>query len=186
MLLLLALLSIPAGPPVDIDGVIAPAEWSGAAAADIAVAPGWTVHIMLQHDVKYLYLAFTHLRHGGAERYPEIMVDPRNAGGDTWQSGQWWLHSSYNLCEGNGAFNVYERDGVFQCAQTKPGWGANHFPLTGDGVMEIRIALDKVGLAPGRPFGLALDVTDTKTNWALWPPGAALARPGSWGRAQLQ
>jgi hypothetical protein len=57
---------------------------------------------------------------------------------------------------------------------------------TGDGVMEIRIALDKVGLRSGRPFGLALDVTDTKTAWALWPAGAALGRPASWGRAVLR
>jgi len=53
--------------------------------------------------------------------------------------------------------------------------------------MEIRIALSKLSPmpGPGKPFGLALDVTDTQAAWSFWPAGAALARPGSWGRAVL-
>jgi hypothetical protein len=91
----LALLSIPAGQAVTIDGVITPGEWTNAASADIAVAPDWSVHVMMRHDDQYLYLAFAHLRHGGAERYPEILIDPAITGGDAWKPGQWWLHGRW-------------------------------------------------------------------------------------------
>jgi len=53
--------------------------------------------------------------------------------------------------------------------------------------MEIRIALSTLAPVPrpGKLFGLALDVTDTKTSWSFWPAGAALQRPASWGKAML-
>jgi hypothetical protein len=173
-LLVGAVLSIPAGP-------------ARPATVDIPVAADWTVHVMLWHDDRYLYARFSHLRHGGQERYPELLFDPALAGGDAWHHGQWWLHSSYNLCEGDGAYNVYDINGVFQCAKTKPGFAANHFPLIGDGVMDIRIALDKFdpALGLGREFGFALDVTDTHSAWAFWPVDATLQRPATWGRAVL-
>jgi hypothetical protein len=170
MMIWLALLAIPS---------------HGTVSADITVTPQWTVTAELHHDDRYLYIHFRHLKHDGQERYPEILVDPSLLGGDSWRPGQWWLHSSYNLCEGNGAYNVYEINGVFQCAKTKPGFEANHFPLTGDGVMDVKIALDKLGVVTGRPFGFALDATDTHDAWAFWPDGAVLARPQTWGQAVL-
>jgi hypothetical protein len=159
-----------------------------AVALDIAVSADWSVHVLVRHDERYLYLTFSHLRKNGKERYPEILVDPALAGGDAWSHGQWWLHSSYNLCEADGAYNVYNVNGVFQCAKTKSGFVANHFPLTGDGVMEIRIALDKFSpaLKPGQTFGLALDVTDTQSAWSYWPTDATLTRPSTWARAMLR
>jgi hypothetical protein len=59
--------------------------------------------------------------------------------------------------------------------------------VPGDGVMEIRIALSTLSPppSPGKVFGLALDVTDTKASWSFWPAGAALERPASWGKAML-
>src|SRR5579862_5486778 len=157
----------------------------GAVQVDIAVTPRWTVSAQMRHDDRYLYVRFTHLRHDGQERYPEMLFDPALARGDRWQIGQWWLHSLYNLCEGNGAYNVYTINGVFQCAKTKPGFEANHFPLTGDGVMDVKIGLDKLGLVAGHEFGFALDVTDTHEAWTFWPESAALARPATWARAIL-
>jgi hypothetical protein len=48
-----------------------------------------------------------------------------------------------------------------------------------DGVMEIRIALARLGplRRAGQMFGLALDVTDTQTSWAFWPRASEIARP---------
>lgn len=154
---------------------------------DIPVDAGWTVAVDIRHDTDTLFLVFSQLRHGAMERYPELLIDPANVGGDRWSPGQWWLHSSYNLCEGDGAFNVYERDQVFQCAKTKAGWASNHFPLTGDGRMTITVALSKFrpALRRDRRFGFALDVTDTKASWTFWPAHATMARPASWGQAAL-
>src|SRR5579864_6914141 len=63
--------NIPTGPAVTLDSVISPGEWDHAAKVQIAVATDWTVTALLQHDDKNLYVAFTNLRHAGAERYPE-------------------------------------------------------------------------------------------------------------------
>src|SRR2546425_2581510 len=93
-------------------------------------------------------------KHGEEEQYPELLFDPQNLKSTKWQTGQWWLHSSYNLCEGNGKFNVYTRNGTFQCAKRKRGWRSDHFPLRTMDVMTIQVALSKIGLAPGRQFGV--------------------------------
>jgi hypothetical protein len=183
----LARLEIPPGRPITVDGVLSPGEWDDAVAVDIAVSSDWVVRVLVKHDTSNLCFAFTHLRHAGAERYPEVLLDPASARGNAWRPGQLWLHSSYNLCEGEGVFNLYRRNGVFLCAQTKSGWEANHFPLSGDGVMEIRIARGQLAppLRAGQVFGLALDLTDTHSSLAFWPSGAELARPSSWGGAVL-
>jgi hypothetical protein len=151
----------------------------------INVAAGWIVRVRCSHDGRELTCRIDNLRKAGAERFPELMVDPQDERTSRWRKGQWWLHSSYNLCEGNGEFNAYKRDGVFQCAQEKPGWKANHFPLKEGEPMEIRVTLAKLGLATGRRFGLAFDVTDTQSHWSFWPTKANLASPASWAQAEL-
>jgi hypothetical protein len=151
----------------------------------INVATGWLVRIRCSHDRRELTCRIDNLAAAGVERFPELMVDPQDEGTRRWRKGQWWLHSSYNLCEGNGEFNVYERDGVFQCSQEKPGWNANHFPLKQGEAMVIHITLSKLGLAPGRRFRLAFDVTDTQSHWSFWPTNAKLASPATWAQAEL-
>jgi hypothetical protein len=127
----------------------------------------------------------SHLRHGKEERYPELLIDPQDLKSSTWQPGQWWFHSSYNLCEGNGEFNVYSRNGMFQCTKQKQGWRSNHFPLKSSGTITIHIALSKIGLRPGDHFGFAVDVTDTKSEWHFWPADADLDSPRTWATAEL-
>jgi hypothetical protein len=151
----------------------------------INVATGWIVRAHCSHDRREMTCRFDNLKKAGAERFPELMIDPQDAETSGWQKGQWWLHSSYNLCEGNGEFNVYERDGVFQCSREKPGWKANHFPLKEGEAMVIRITLAKLGLAPGRRFGLAFDVTDTQSHWSFWPINTTLTSPATWAQAEL-
>src|SRR5215472_3779237 len=70
----LTVVEIPAGRPVQVDGVLAAGEWDDAAALAIPIAPGWDVRVLLKHDAGNLYFAFTHLRHAGAERYPEVLL----------------------------------------------------------------------------------------------------------------
>jgi hypothetical protein len=54
-----------------------------------------------------------------------------------------------------------------------------------DGISEIAISLSKLHIAAGKPFGLALDITDTKTEWHFWPESARLNMPMSWQTAVL-
>jgi hypothetical protein len=179
---------VPVGRSITVDGKLAPGEWSDAASMSIEVSPGWRVRLLFKHDAANLYFAFIHLVRGKEMRFPELLLDPRQQRSDSWQPGEWWLHSSFNLCEGNGNYNVYNRNGIFQCAKTKDGWSANHFPLGPDGVMEIEVSLAKLGLksAHGARLGFSIDLTDTQKNWVFWPVGAQLARPSTWGQAILQ
>lgn len=154
----------------------------------IEAAPGWRVRVLFKHDAMNLYFAFTHLTRGKEMRFPELLLDPGEQRSNAWQPGEWWLHSSFNLCEGNGEYNVYNRKGAFQCAKTKEGWSANHFPLTSRNVMEIQLSLAKLGLksAHGTRLGLSIDLTDTQKSWRFWPADAQLAHPSTWGEAILQ
>jgi hypothetical protein len=180
-------LVIPAGRSITVDGKLAPGEWSDAGSMFIEVAPGWRVRVLFKHDEANLYFAFIHLTRGKEMRFPELLLDPREQHSDSWQPDEWWLHSSFNLCEGNGAYNLYTLNGVFQCAKTKQGWSANHFPLAA-GVMEIQVSVAKLRLksAHGARLGFSFDLTDTQKNWVFWPAGAQLDRPSTWGEAVLQ
>jgi len=155
------------------------------AEVSITVSPGWIIRFQCNHDEQELICRIDNLKNGKAERFPEILVDSQNGRSERWQKGQWWLHASYNLCEGDGEFNVYNRDGVFQCAKQKPGWKANTFPLKQNEPMEIRISLKKLHLVPGQRFGLAFDVTDTQSHWDFWPTTATLESPATWAQAEL-
>jgi hypothetical protein len=183
-----AQINIPAGRPITVDGKLTRGEWTDAASMSIDVSSAWRVRVLFKHDAANLYFAFTNLTRGKDMRFPELLLDPREQRGDSWQPGEWWLHSSFNLCEGNGEYNVYNRRGVFLCAKTKEGWSANHFPLAPGGVMEIQVSLAKLGLksARGARLGFSIDLTDTQKNWLLWPVGAQLNRPSTWGEAILQ
>ncbi len=101
---------------------------------------------------------------------------------DHWhgRKGQWWLHVSNNLCEGNGAPNAYETKGKFQCAHRKPGWVGNNPPDKQIELIEVKISFAKLGLeyAPGMKIGLAFDVTDAngkaEQKAYSWPAGAKI------------
>jgi hypothetical protein len=174
-------LSIPHAGAVAVDGTLSPGEWDRAAEMQITVAPDWIVKVLLQHDEKNLYVAFTNLRHNGAERYPEVLLDPGNQKPLLWHEGQqWWLHASYNLCESDTRPNAYAT-----CTPSKSGWSATRFPLKGS-VSEMAISLVYVHLLGEKPFGIALDVTDTKKQWSFWPNHAKLEFPSSWQTAKLQ
>ncbi len=184
------LVRIPLGNATNIDGVLKPGEWRRAAEVAIHVEPGWTVKVLLKHDAQNLYFAFDGVEHAGKRMFPEIMLDPQRRGGEKWSPGQWWLHVSNNLCEGNGEYNVYERGGAFQCAHTKPGWEGNNPPRPGE-VIEIRVSFAKIGVvsASGKTIGLALDVTDATGSrdqvYRYWPEDAQIAKPISWGSATI-
>jgi hypothetical protein len=188
---------IPTGRSVQVDGILASDEWTGAATVEIPVEPDWTIRVLSQHDSSSLYFAFVNLKHADRRLFPEVLVNTGGLQERSWSPGQWWLHASYNLCEGHGAFNVYRRDGVFQCSHTKDGWTANNPPSKDGGVVEFQVAFSKLQLEPlslskgdARSFGIAFDVTDATGNstqlWKFWPATAKLEVPGTWGEARLK
>jgi len=181
-------IEIPFGPPVVIDGAISPGEWEGAGFVQIVIKPGWTVRVFYKHDATNLYFAFEGLKHGGEERYPEVLIASRQQKSNSWESGDLWFHASYNLCEGNGKYGVYYRDTIFQCSLTKPGWLANLFPLAQNQVVEFQISLSKLNaeIKPENLVRIAFAVTDTRQKWNLWPPGANLQKPNTWGEALIK
>jgi hypothetical protein len=54
-------------------------------------------------------------------------------------------------------------------------------------MVEFQISLSKLN-ASSKPESLvriAFDVTDTRQKWDLWPPGANLQKPTTWGEALI-
>jgi hypothetical protein len=183
---------IPSGVAIAADGVKSGGEWDDAAMTQFAVAPGWNVRVFAKHDAQNIYFDFEGVTHGASRLFPEVLVDPRNTKSVAWQKGQWWLHVSNNLCEGNGAQNVYERKGKTLCGRRKSGWDANNPPDAGTEIIEVKISFAKLGVAysAGMKIGLAFDMTDAtgkadqKTYY--WPASAKIDSPKTWGVAVLE
>lgn len=185
-------LRIRRGKPIVVDGAIQPGEWDDADRLHLQVAKDWVVEVRYKHDGTNFVLAFSGLTKAGRDparpdsRFPELLIDPQNGKSAAWQKGQWWLHTSFNDCEGNGEPNVYRRDGKFMCAKEKPGWQANNFPLEIPGIVEMQVSFEKLGIQPGgKAIGLALNVTDTSAIWTFWPERARLESPATWGEAVI-
>lgn len=175
-----------------VDGAKSPAEWDDASMTQFAVAPGWNVRVFAKHDAQYLYFDFEGVTHAGSRLFPEILLDPRGTQSPAWQKGEWWLHVSNNLCEGNGAPNVYETKDKFQCARRKAGWDGNNPPEDHTELIEIKISFAKLRVAytPGMKMGLAFDVTDASgkadQKAYFWPAGAKIDSPKTWGIAVVE
>jgi len=138
-----------------------------------------------------LCFAFEGVKHAGERLFPEIFVDPQDRKSSRWQKGQWWLHISYNLCEGDGEPNVYEKNGVFQCAHQKEGWAGTNPPTENMQIIKVKVSFSKLGIspAPGRHLGLAFSVTnatgDERQKWFFWPFTGNANSPQTWGDAVL-
>lgn len=180
-------LRIPRGKAVNVDGKVATGEWDGAESVQIAVGPDWKIQVRFKHDNENLYFLFEGVRHGSRRLFPEIFIDPRNLKSTGWEKGRWWLHVSYNLCEGDGKPNVYTKAGVFQCAHQKSGWDGNNQPEAETQDPEIRVSFSNIRIMPTSEFrlGLALAVTDATGDahqkCFSWPPKADIKVPRTWG-----
>lgn len=173
--------SIPSGSTPVVDGVIKADEWTDAAFAFIDVEKGWRIKVFYKRDASSLFFAFSGLKNNGKERYPEIMIDAKCDRGEEWTGDDWWLHVSYNDCEGKGRYNVWN------CTPTKPGWTANNFPIPEPGIVEAQVSYEKLGIAPDttKEIGLAFNVTDTRSAYDFWPASARLKNPSSWAVVRL-
>jgi len=185
-------LRIPAGQPVVVDGVLGDADWKRSAKAVIDAGPDWKILVRGKHDAKNLYLVFTGVKHGEQRLFPEVLVDTTSRRPRKWERGVFWFHLSNNLCEGDGEHDVYQRNGVFQCAHTKPGWDGNNSPAKDSDVVEVRISFDKLRIAyhSGLKLGLSLEVTnasgDASQTWSFWLRSATLNDPSTWALVVLE
>lgn len=183
---------IPRGRAILVDGLKTAGEWNDATMTQFSVASGWNIRVFAKHDEENLYFDFEGVTHGDKRLFPEILLDPRNLKSAEWQKGQWWLHVSNNLCEGNGAPNIYEKHGKFQCAHSKPGWDGNNPADAHTELIEIKISFAKLGIrfTPGIKLGLAFDVTDatgkSDQKSYFWPATAKSESPKTWGIATIE
>jgi hypothetical protein len=175
-------IDIPLGDKPEIDGIFDNDEWDDAAQSNIYVQTDWTVTVFYKHSDTSLYFAFTDIKGVFGERYPDVMLDISNDKTTKWNLNDWWLHASYNDCEANGTYNVWS-----SCQPTHTGWCANNFPLSAPGIIEMEISYKKIGLAPqsGDTIGLALEVSDTYTDYHYFPATASIHSPSTWGNAVL-
>lgn len=183
---------IPSGVAIAVDGVKSGGEWDDASMTQFTVAPGWNVRVFAKHDAQNIYFDFEGVTHARSRLFPEILVDPRNTKSVEWQKGQWWLHVSNNLCEGNDALNVYEKKGKSVCTHRKPGWDGNNPPEDHTEIIEVKISFAKLGVvySPRMKIGLAFDVTDAtgkaEQKSYYWPASAKIDSPKTWGVAVLE
>jgi hypothetical protein len=185
------LIRIPSGSAIVVDGKISLNKWRDSKFVRLPVAKNWTIRVRFKHDAENIYFEFEGVKRGAERLFPEILIDPNNRKSEAWEPGEWWLHVSHNLCEGNGEPNVYTKNGVFQCGHTRPGWAGNNPPVAETDIVEVRVSFAKLGLnvKAGTRFGIAFDMTDAtgdeKQRWFFWPRGARLESPKSWGIAVL-
>jgi hypothetical protein len=172
----------PTGKPSVIDGILEPGEWNDAAKAVINVEDDWKITVFFKKDSSNFYFCFTDLQYEDKELYPEVLLDIDSDRSLEWNKDDWWFHASYNDCEGEGKFNVWN------CTKSKEGWNANNFPLDSGAVVEFQISFEKVKFDPvqNQTIGLAFNVTDTAELYYFWPSEATLESPETWSVIQIQ
>jgi hypothetical protein len=178
---------VPSGSPVIVDGRIETGEWDDALRLPLT-AGKLTASVWLKHDGKNLLFRFSIEENPDRWLYcfPEIAIDPRLDGGDSWQADDHWFHLSATDCH-----SVGKREDYSGCrVETREWQGVPNYPQ-GDAQVEIRefeisIPLAFAGLEAGKEFAispaLAIAMPERRTSW---PSGANFDRPASWGRASL-
>lgn len=167
-------LEIKRGAAPTLDGKIAENEWTDGGTATIMVQPDWPVKVHYKHDGANVHFAFANVKKGAEERFPEVLVDLKRDGsmGETK-----WFHASYRDCQADGKVNDWA-----SCKPEQEGWAANNYPVADGGVIEMTLSFTRLGITPGKEFGLAIHLTDSKVEGAFWPVKAKLQEPSAWGR----
>lgn len=179
-------LTIPRGKGVVIDGVITGEEWGDARKIEIVMTDRENVQVWAKHDQSNLLLMFD-LPESKVDRvvFPEVLIDAHNDKSDAWTDDDWWFHVSGTDCSSKGKARNYDNARVEQ----EDWFAVPNFPTEKPGVLdviEIAIPFAKVGIEPGKQFGFAVLVTNTKDISAYWPWKAELARPLTWSIAVMK
>jgi hypothetical protein len=159
---------IRSGTSVAVDGINSEGEWTDADSVIIHGSLPVTVHF--KHDGANLLFAFTGFSRR-ITRVPEVLIDVDNTKGLFWEQNHWWFHASGSDCWSAGRYNAYDT-----CVRETVE------------MFELSIPLETIGLTAGSNtvVGIAFDVTDTSREWDMWPTGAQLGVPRSWGEAVIE
>jgi len=173
---------IPYGTTPAIDGVLSETEWDDAECAIINVQANWPVTVYYKHNDSALFFCYSGLVGMFGQRYPDVMLDINNDKSADWMPDDWWLHASYNDCEGNGIYNDWT-----SCIPSHPGWTANNFPLSEPGIVEMGISYSKIGLSfmCEDTLGISFEVSDTYTDYHYYPVNATIGNPSTWANGIL-
>ena len=152
-----------------------------AATLPLVVEPGWTSTVSYKHDGEKLVFTFDALGTDPNFRYPEVMIDAKQDGGLVWGEDDWWFHASFRDCWSSGKYNDYK-----SCVNEAPSWSANNYTDQTKAPASIEIAIPVATIGSPKAIGIALDLTDTQTKYAMWPAGAQLAVPATWGTARIE
>lgn len=172
---------IPSGSEVVIDGKMDRGEWDDALPHRIT-SSGRTILFRIKHDAASLLIGVELKNSGsGPVRFPEILIDPRNDKSYLWQQDDWWFHVSATDCFHQGNHSEYttcETDHAEWDALPNFSTSASDPPVDS---IEIRIPFETLGITLLDTIGLSFDVTNTFNAWELWPDGASLDHPDTWG-----
>jgi hypothetical protein len=173
-------ITIAPGSTVQIDGTMTGGEWDDAGSMHIRVSAVYSIEVRFKHDGESLLFAFSGFQ-PSPTRVPEVLLDVSNEKPFVWTTHQWWFHASGNDCWSQGRYNAWDT-----CVPESLEWEANNPPWPAD-AFEMRIPLETLGLVleEWTTIGISLNVTDTDRKWNMWPSGAQLGIPKSWGEAVI-
>jgi hypothetical protein len=173
-------ITIPDGAAPELDGRIAPNEWSDGGKQTIFIGD-MAVPVYFKHDAANLYAAFAGLDQGEAALFPELIVDTGFDSNLAWNDNDFWFHVSTNACQGVGPAALWQ-----QCGPAD-GWLATDFLLS-TAVIEMQIPYEMLGIQPGteQVIGIswgvmALTAADQEVR-VFWPETAVIDQPATWAR----
>jgi hypothetical protein len=185
-----ALLRVPRGTPVTIDGVMEPSEWTDADVVEFGIDDVVDVTVQLKHDGTSLLLAFVYDRttgEGGC--HPELYIDADNDKSSQWRTDDWWFHVSATDCDARGTYDP----GSGACRLEQPDWEAVRNPPPPEfapvDTVEVRIPFTKIGVSVGKRIGIAFNVhhhDGDDLREGFWPRLAVMAQPATWGSADIR
>ena len=163
-------------------------EWIDAWALGIPIGDGRTATVRVKHDGDALLFAFEGLS-DSPFLVPEVLLDLDNDKAAGWGSDDWWFHASFTDCSKRAGYDDWST-----CVPQASTWQANNLAEGADGetvfpdVFELRVPFESLGRSPadGAVIGIAFHLTDTDAVRHLWPDGARLEDPSSWGEAILR
>ncbi|MCP4706689.1 MAG: hypothetical protein GY865_18995 [candidate division Zixibacteria bacterium] len=179
-------LEIGPGTDVVINGLLQPGEWDDANEINFGIQDEIDISVKVKHANGYLLASYTYNFIGEPNLcFPEICIDPDNEKGSAWDSNDWWFHVSGTDCEAQGTYFVWG-----DCTINQPDWwGVPNFALVSDppilAYFEMKIPFSKLGVSVGDSIGILFDVESIPTHYGLWPEGASMDSPQTWGTAEL-
>lgn len=170
-----------------VDGDMKSMEWEGSYVIIPSGNGQRPVQVYYQISDTAFYFAFAgNLNNQLNPNFPEVYLDINHDRTSNWNADDLWFHISATDCYSQGKAADYSN-----CIKDPVDWtGKPNWPSGGVGpdTVEILIPFSKIGFDPVQndTIGIAFGVTNTSTRYDLWPVGAQLQNPSSWGHAVIE